>query len=102
MSTEESWDQGLSAGIWYSSTRSPQTSVWKLAAAMGTVAGHFSHFKPVCSLKGTILAYVKMPYVLLVGEANISINGSMFNVSCLNCILTNCMSQMDNCIHVMV
>lgn len=29
-------------------------------------------------------------------------NGSVFNVSCLNCIFTNCISQMDNYICVIV
>lgn len=74
VSTAETWDQGLSAGIWCSSTGSPQTYVWKLTATMGTVARHSSRLKPVCPLKGTVLACVKMPCVLLVGEANFSMN----------------------------
>lgn len=55
LSTAESWGQGLSAGICYSSTKFPQTYVWKFAAAIGTVAGQSSPsnlFAP----KGTVLA----------------------------------------------
>lgn len=41
LSTAESWDQGLSAGIWYSRTEFPQTYAWKMAAAMGKVTAQF-------------------------------------------------------------
>ncbi|XP_059126128.1 endogenous retrovirus group K member 113 Env polyprotein-like [Peromyscus eremicus] len=69
---------------------------------MGTVAGHSSRLKPVCPLKGTVLACVKMLYILLVREANICMNGSVFKVSCLKCILTSCIPKMDNHVHIIV
>lgn len=102
LSIAESWDPGLSAGILYSSTKFPQTYVWKLAASTGKAAGQSSPSKPVCPLKGTLLAWFKMLYVLLVGEIKVSMNGIVFDVSFPDCILTNCVSQVDDHTHVLV
>lgn len=43
-----------------------------------------------------------MPYVLLVREIKIYMNGFVLNVSCPDWILTNCIFQMDDHNHVLV
>ena len=69
---------------------------------MGKMARQSSSSEPVCLLKGTVLACVKTPYVLLVEEIKISINGIVFNVSGPDCFLTNCISQVDDHTHVLM
>ena len=43
-----------------------------------------------------------MPYVLLVGEIKIYMNGFVLNVSCPGLILTNCIFQIDDHTHVLM
>ena len=43
-----------------------------------------------------------MLYVLLVGEIKISMNGIVFDVSFPDCILTSCVSQVDDHTYVLV
>lgn len=66
------------------------------------MAGQSSSSKPFYPLKATVLACVKTPYVLLVGEIKFSINGIVFNVSGPDCFLTNCISQVDDHTHVLM
>ena len=39
-----------------------------------------------------ITACVTPPHVLIVGKINVTMRGRNFNVTCYNCILTNCIS----------
>ena len=92
LSTAESWEQGLSAGVCYSSAKFSQTCVRKLAAAVGTVTGR-SVLQSLFAPERNCFRFVKLLYV---EKIKISMNAFVFNVSCSNCILTNCISQMGN------
>ena len=114
----EDWAKGLSAGLWWANSGYQQTYIWKLAAAMSNISGHRSGYNRMeglnncikmsnqtnlsgCPLKGLVMACVNLPYVLLVGSINITIDPHVFNVNYENCTITNCISVTPNDTQVM-
>ena len=61
-----------------------------------------THATIIQTARHKALACVAPPYVLLVGNINITLRGKHFNVSCINCNLSNCMSNVSDGTSVMV
>ena len=87
--------KSLPAGLWWTDDGHPQNYIWKLAAAMKRVTkgSHGQNNSQTIDKAEDVMACVTPPYVLLVGNVNITLNGNHFNVSCINCSLSNCMSN---------
>lgn len=48
---------------------------------------------------GNVLACISLPYALLTEKINITVYGFRFNVSCYDCNLTNCTSDIAMVLH---
>lgn len=106
------WARELISGLWNSDTQYPQNSLWRLMGAMDKVETRLS--LPMRILEdGTkewtivtetvnVSACVPSPYALLIGNINVYFVGDQFNVSCNNCILTNCISWVPLGTQVMI
>lgn len=74
------------------------SSIWRLGAAMGNVslgrANESTHQHGQYDRKNvTVMACVPEPYVLLIGNFSISFSSPIYNTSCINCNITNCVTQ---------
>ncbi|XP_054574954.1 endogenous retrovirus group K member 19 Env polyprotein-like [Eptesicus fuscus] len=95
-----SWTQGLYEGLWSVAGGPIQLLLWKLAAALNTVTAVVTYPSSdknknwtASSWTVNVTACVPEPYALLVGKVNISHQGQTFNVTCVNCLLTNCIAN---------
>ncbi|XP_074174725.1 endogenous retrovirus group K member 7 Env polyprotein-like [Rhinolophus sinicus] len=102
----------LISGLWSSDMQYQQNSLWRLLGAMDKVETWLS--LPMKVLEdGTeswdtvtksvnISACVPSPYALLIGNISVHFVENQFNVSCNNCILTNCVSWVPSGTQVMI
>ncbi|XP_054570314.1 endogenous retrovirus group K member 13-1 Env polyprotein-like [Eptesicus fuscus] len=95
-----SWTQGLYEGLWSVAGGPIQLLLWKLAAALNTVTAVVTYPSSdknknwtASSWTVNVTACVPEPYALLVGKVNISHQSQTFNVTCVNCLLTNCIAN---------
>lgn len=96
----ENLDKGFATRLWMTNPGQWQTNVWKLATAMGQIerVGSEKSLQSGtvidCSLFGTVIACVNLPYALIVEQVKIEVNhtDNTYNVNYTNCSLTNCIS----------
>ncbi|XP_054569932.1 endogenous retrovirus group K member 7 Env polyprotein-like isoform X1 [Eptesicus fuscus] len=95
-----SWTQGLYEGLWSVAGGPIQLLLWKLATALSTVTAVVTYPSSdknknwtASSWTVNVTACVPEPYALLVGKVNISHQSQTFNVTCVNCLLTNCIAN---------
>ena len=96
--------KSLSAGLGWTDDGHPQNYIWKLAVAMEgvTKGSHGQNNLQTIDKAEDVMTCVAPPYALLVGNINITLNGNHFNVSCINCNLSNCMSNVPDRTIVMI
>lgn len=98
----DSW--GLVTGLWWADSY-PQHHLWKLAGALDSMellAITPSNNK-ITIRQQNVTACVKPPYVLLIGNVSIDVTKhSQFNVSCIGCELSSCVTWLPRGQRVMV
>lgn len=88
----------LIGGLFTSDHRHFFSSIWRLGAALGNVS--LGRANVTTNMNGqydkknvSILACVPEPYVLLVGNFSVNLSNSIYNLSCSDCNITNCVTQ---------
>lgn len=84
---------GIAAGLWWADSY-PQHHIWKIAGALDAVElSAKSPSSNVTIRQKNVTACVKPPHVLLIDNVTIHvIDNSQFNVSCINCKLSTCVT----------
>lgn len=91
------------AGLWWADSY-PQHHIWKIAGALDAVelAAKTPSGK-VTLRQQNVTACVRPPHVLLIGNVTIHVlDNSQFNVSCINCKLSSCVTWLPRKQRVMV
>lgn len=94
---------GIVAGLWWADSY-PQHHIWKIAGALDAVElAAKTPSSKVTVRQENVTACVKHPHVLLIGNVTIHvIDNSQFNVSCINCKLSCCVTWLPKKQRVMV
>ena len=89
--------------IWKAGSGHFQRHIWKLAAVLYDVMLAIDKIGTGSGFQTSVSACVKAPNLLLIGHVKITfVSSTVFNVSCIDCTLSNCVSVLKTGMSVMV
>ena len=93
----------MTVGIWRANSGKFQRHIWKLAAALYDVVFAMDKNGTCSGVIVNITSCITPPNLLLIGNVTFVIGSdNEFSVSCFNCLLSNCVSALDDGQSVMV
>ena len=89
--------------IWKAGSGHFQRHIWKWAAVLYDVMLAIDKIGTGYGFQTSVSACVKAPNLLLIGHVKITfVSSTVFNVSCIDCTLSNCVSVLKTGMSVMV